>query len=114
MPRRIDVVLDEILAAIAGVENAVEGHNGATFDNTWLLQRGVERGLEIISEAVRHLPEPLLATRPEISWPDIRAMGNLIRHEYHRVESKVIWSVVRDDLPALRRAIEAMRGALPN
>ena len=112
MSRRVDVVLDEILAAIAGVEAAVEGQNSSTFGKTWLLQRGVERGLEIISEAARHLPEPLLATRPEIAWPDIRAIGNLIRHEYHRVESKVIWAVVTDDLPMLRQAIEAMRGTL--
>ena len=112
MQRRIEVVLDEILAAIAGVEAAVEDHSGSTFDKSWLLQRGVERGLEIISEAVRHLPESLLATRPEIAWPDIRAIGNLIRHEYHRVEAKVIWSVVMDDLPALRQAIEAMRKSL--
>ena len=109
MPRRADVVLDEILVTIAGVEAAVERHNSASFDKEWFLQRGVERGLEIVSEAVRHLPESLLASRPEISWPDIRAIGNLIRHEYHRVESKVIWSVVTDDLPTLRNAIEAMR-----
>lgn len=109
MARRTDVILDEILAAIAGVEAAVEGYSGSSFDKTWLLQRGVERGLEIISEAVRHLPEALLTTRPEIAWADIRAIGNLIRHEYHRVESKIIWSVVVDDLPALRRAIESMQ-----
>lgn len=46
------------------------------------LQLGVERSLEIISEAVRHLPEELLATQPDVRWPDVRALGNLIYHEY--------------------------------
>ena len=76
-----------------------------------MLQRGVERGIEIISEAVRHLPDELLATRPDMPWREIKAIGNRIRHEYHRVSPKVIKSVVVDELPVLREAIEAlMRG----
>lgn len=72
------------------------------------MQFGVERRLEIISEAVRHLPEELLATRPEINWSDIRAFGYFVRHEYWRVDAKIVWRVVGDELPALRTAIVAM------
>jgi uncharacterized protein with HEPN domain len=112
MPRQVEVILDEIIAALDGVDAAVKGHDAASFARIWLLQRGVERALEIVSEAVRHLPQTMLDTRPDIAWADIRAIGNLIRHEYHRVEPAVIWSVVNDDLPALRHAIEAMRAKL--
>lgn len=70
----------------------------------WLLQRGIERGLEIISEAVRHVPDHLLAQESSIAWQDIRSIGNLIRHEYHRVEPAIVWSVVVDDLTPLRDA----------
>jgi len=64
--------------------------------------------LEIISEAVRHLPGETLATRPNIRWPDMRALGNLIRHEYWRVDSRIVWRIIVDDLPPLRTAIAAM------
>jgi uncharacterized protein with HEPN domain len=112
MARRVDVVLHEILAAINGVEDALAKETKDTFIRSWFLQRGTERGLEIISEAARHVPDELLASQPLIPWSDIRAIGNIIRHEYHRVDPQVIWAVARDDLPALKTAVEAMVKAL--
>jgi uncharacterized protein with HEPN domain len=107
MARRADIVLEEILAAIDGIENAVGERGVAALENDWLLQRGVERGIEIISEAVRHLPDGLLARQPDMPWREIKAIGNRIRHEYHRVSPRALRSVVIDDLPVLRATIEA-------
>ncbi|MCV9937470.1 hypothetical protein OIU35_14040 [Boseaceae bacterium BT-24-1] len=56
MARRIDVVLEDILVAIDIVDGAVDGRTQASFQADVFLQLGVERALEIISEAVRHLP----------------------------------------------------------
>jgi len=108
MPRRIDIVLEDILAAIDGIEGSVGRKAFAAFQMDWLLQRGVERGIEIVSEAVRHIPDEVLATRPEIEWRKVRGIGNRIRHEYHQVSPQIVWEVVTDDLPALRAAIAAM------
>lgn len=55
--RRIDVIVSEILEALDGINAAVRGKSFEDFDQDWLLQRGVERGIEIISEAARHLPD---------------------------------------------------------
>lgn len=106
MARRVDIVLGEILDAISLVEEAVDGFDQAGFADARFLQRGVERSLEIISEAVRHLPDDVLALEPEIDWAGVRGIGNLMRHEYWRVDPGYIWSVVRDDLPPLRAAVE--------
>jgi len=106
MPRRSDVVLRDILNAIMLVEQELAGHTQASFAKGLFLQRGTERSLEIISEAVRHLPDALLARRSEISWIDVRSIGNRIRHEYWRVDPALIWSIVMDDLPPLRAAVE--------
>jgi uncharacterized protein with HEPN domain len=106
MARRSDVVLRDILDAISLVEEALAVHSQASFARDLFLQRGAERSLEIISEAVRHLPGELLGTRPDISWTDIRSIENTIRHEYWRVDPALIWSIVTDDLPLLRVAVE--------
>ena len=87
MARRADVILEEILHAIEMIENVASGYDRAGFEKAEFQQRGIERLLEIISEAVRHLPDDLLALRPEIAWADIRGIGNLIRHEYWRTDS---------------------------
>lgn len=108
MARRIDVVLEDILAAIDVVDGAVDGRSQAAFQADAFLQLGLERALEIISEAVRHLPEGLLATQPHIRWADVRSLGNLIRHESWRVDPKIVWRIVADDLPDLRAAVVDM------
>lgn len=64
----------------------------------------VERGIEIISEASRHLPDDLKARHPEIPWPKVSGIGNVLRHEYQKIAHDVLWHVVQDDLPPLERA----------
>jgi uncharacterized protein with HEPN domain len=106
MARRFDIVLEEVLQAISLIESATSSHDRASLAGDLFVQRGIERLLEIISEAARHLPDEMLAARPEIAWADIRAIGNLIRHEYWRVDPDIVWAVVIDDLPPLRAAVE--------
>jgi uncharacterized protein with HEPN domain len=101
MARKVRPVLHEMLAAIRGIEAAIEGKTFADFQRDWLLRHGVQRGIEIISEASRHLPAALLASRPEIPWEQVKAIGSVLRHEYHRISDKVIWTVAVERLPAL-------------
>lgn len=63
-PRKLNPVLDDIIDAIDGIEAAVQGKTFEEFQSDWLLRHGVQRGLEIISEASRHIPEAMLARAP--------------------------------------------------
>src|SRR5579864_4452446 len=63
----------------------------------------IERGIEIISEASRHLSDDLKARHPQIPWPKVASIGNVLRHNYQQVAHDVLWHVVRDDLPPLER-----------
>jgi uncharacterized protein with HEPN domain len=110
MARKVAVVLAEILDAIAGIEDAVAGKTLADFEKEWLLKHGVQRGIEIISEAARHVPPELKDRRPEIPWKQIIAMGSVLRHDYHRIANPILWRVVTDDLPPLRVAVHALKG----
>jgi uncharacterized protein with HEPN domain len=112
MARKVRPVLQEILTAIEGIEAAIAGKTFADFQNEWLLRHGVQRGIEIISEASRHLPAALLASHPEISWDQVKGIGSVLRHEYHRISDKAIWAVVVERLPSLRVAIEAIEASL--
>ena len=49
---------------------------------------------------------------PEIEWHAIRGIGNILRHEYERVETEVLWQVVTRSLPQLAPVIERMIGEL--
>ncbi len=72
------------------------------------MQRAVERGLAIISEASRLLPADLTALAPEIPWRQIAAIGNLLRHEYQRADSLATWNIVKEHLPQLATAVDRL------
>lgn len=98
-PRLADIVeaIELIAAEMAGVTiTAFE----ADRRKRWL----VERGIEIISEASRQLSNEVKARHPEIAWPKVAGIGNILRHEYHRIAHDVLWHAVRNDLPALEKA----------
>jgi uncharacterized protein with HEPN domain len=61
----------------------------------------VERGLEIISEASRHLPETVKAAHPEIPWVKVAGIGNVLRHSYDRIAPDILWKVAQNDLSTL-------------
>jgi uncharacterized protein with HEPN domain len=61
----------------------------------------VERGIEILSEASRRLPDDIKARHDGVPWRQIAGIGNILRHAYERVAHDVLWRIVRDDLPPL-------------
>lgn len=112
MSRKIDPYVYDILENIERVQSEASGQSFADFQRDWKLRFAVQRAIEIISEASRRLPADLKATRPEIPWPSIAGMGNLLRHEYQSISDKVIWEVVQRDLPLLKTAVEAIAKSL--
>ena len=63
---------------------------------------------EIISEASRHIPLDVKARYPEVPWPDVAAIGNILRHVYDRVDLRVLWETAVDEIPALIASVPAM------
>jgi uncharacterized protein with HEPN domain len=73
----------------------------------------VERGLEIVSEASRHLPDDMKARHPEIPWRKLAGIGNVLRHEYTRVAADARWRPVRDELAVMDLVCRGELAAIP-
>jgi len=100
--------LIDIRDAISGIEEVTAAATFETYATSWGMQRAVERGLEIISEASRHLPADLKALAPDIPWRQIAAIGNLLRHEYQRADAMATWNIVKEHLPRLAVATDRL------
>jgi len=62
----------------------------------------VVRGLEIIGEAVKHVPPQIRQKYPEIPWREIAGMRDKVIHEYFGVDLEIIWNVVKEKIPVLK------------
>jgi len=96
--------LTDIVEAIERIRNETAGVPLDAFEADWRKRWLVERGLEIVSEASRHLSDELKARHPDIPWSKVAGIDNVLRHEYERVASDILWRVAQDDLPPLDEA----------
>lgn len=78
-------------------------------------RNATERCIERISEAARKLGKLAEELCPTVPWPNVRALGNFLRHEYDRVDAGRVWLMVEMDLAPLKaaaqRALERLRQA---
>jgi len=100
--------LDDILRAISNVESIVGRLDVEKFETDVAARLAIERCLEIISEASRHIPSEVTGRYPNVSWPKVRAIGNRLRHEYDQLDSLIIWNTAVLSVPELKPVIEAM------
>jgi uncharacterized protein with HEPN domain len=97
-----------ILEEIDGISSVIAGMTYADYRKSYVAVRVVERALEIISEAVRALPDELLSRHAEIDWTRIRGIGNFLRHEYHRLDTELLWDIATNKLPPMRPVVVRM------
>lgn len=95
--------IESIIGEIESLKQRVE-NSYAQFSTDILVQRALERDLEIIGEAVRRP----LAIRPEIkisAAKKIIGLRSIISHAYDSVEPELIWSIIQRDIPVLSEEV---------
>lgn len=98
--------LRHILAEVAFVLDRAEGLSQDEFLEDATLQRAFVRSLEVIGEAVKQLPTEFRISEPRIDWRRIAGMRDRLIHDYFGVDYDIVWDVIRNQLPDLRRVIE--------
>lgn len=108
MPRDYKVYLDDILDSIKAIEEFSDGLSFKEFANDRRTFDAVVRNLEIIGEAVKGIPESARSINPDVQWRKIGALRDILAHEYFRVDKEIIWDIVKNKLPALKKAVGAI------
>ena len=99
--------LRDIIENAAAIERYVVGLDMVGLGDDVKTRDAIERCLERISEAAAKLGDEASELVPGQPWPEIRALGNRLRHEYDRVRVDRLWTIIVQDLPSLRTACEA-------
>ena len=96
--------MEDVIAAIDAIRAHLESgdlHDGVVFD-------AVRVRLIEIGEAVKALPERLLATEPALPWAQIAGMRDHLAHRCFDTPHAVLAATVSDDLPELEAAVRRL------
>jgi len=95
--------IESVIVEIEAVKTKTN-NNFISFKSDIILQRAVERDLEIIGEAVRRI----LEFEPTInitSTKNIIGLRNIISHAYDSVEPEMIWGIIQNNIPVLAKEL---------
>lgn len=102
------VRLLHIQEAITEIETYIENKTFIDFDTHSMLRSACIRQLEIVGEAVSRLSDDLIQNAPNIEWQKIKALRNLLIHEYFGVSNQIIWNVIQHNIPIFKNQITAI------
>ena len=100
------VYLRHILDAISRIEEHTQKIKCEDFMDNHLIQDGVIRQIEIISEATKRLSREIREKHPEIPcWKDITGMKDKLIHDYFGVDMDAVWDTAERDIPGLKNRL---------
>lgn len=70
-----------------------------------VLNRAIIRSIEIIGEASKKLSTEFKDANPTIEWRKIAAIRNKLIHEYFGIDYEIVWDIIENKLPALKKAV---------
>jgi uncharacterized protein with HEPN domain len=97
--------------AIAAAERIARYTAGVAFEGFSAndqLVAAVSYELLIIGEAAKAIPPEVQAGAPSLDWAGMRAMRNVVAHEYFGVDLKVVWETATRDVPAIVAPLRAL------
>jgi uncharacterized protein with HEPN domain len=72
------------------------------------IRRAFVRSLEIIGEAAKKIPDGFRAQHPTVEWRAMPGMRDRLIHDYFGVDYQLVWDVVQNRIPELRRQIASI------
>lgn len=107
------VFIGHILESIELIEKYSRGMTLEKLRRSQGKQDSIIRRLEIIGEAVKNLSTSFRTKHPEVPWKKMAGMRDMLIHEYFDVDLSLTWSVVKNELPRIKKQLEAIFPDLP-
>lgn len=112
MSRSAQERISDLLLAIERCARYVEMLDSEDSTLADMAGDAIERNLQVIGEAVKHLPDELTGQNPEINWPQIRGFRNILVHQYFGVDAATVRDVVENHLPPLASVVRGWQESL--
>ena len=104
--------IEHILDAINDIHESVKDISKEKFLSNKDVQDANLRRLEIIGEAAKNLSNKLKQEYKEVEWNKIIGMRDKVIHGYFSVDLEIIWNIIKNDIPKLKKQIEKIKEEL--
>jgi len=101
--------LDDMIGFAEKVMANTDGLDQSAFVASSLNYDATVRNLELIGEAATRIPDVVRNANPQLPWRLIIATRNRLLHGYLGIDNDTLWSIIRDDIPALLPKLKALR-----
>lgn len=95
--------LRHILSEVDYLLRESEGMDKEAFLQSETLRRAFVRALEVIGEATKKLPPRVREQHPQIQWRAMAGMRDRLIHGYFGVDYELVWDVVENKIPDLKK-----------
>jgi uncharacterized protein with HEPN domain len=104
--------LNHILEAIMEIESYLNKVDFDTFLENSMMRFACIKQLEVVGEASNHISEEVKNKFSEIEWSQIVGMRHVFVHEYFGVDIRLVWEIIKNDLPEFKAKVIAIIGTI--
>ena len=104
---RVSDILEAIEKIKARITDSID-----VFERDELLQVWAIHYLQVIGDAARGVSQPLRDGHPEVPWPEVIALKNILVHEYFGLNMRQVWTMTQKDLPELEKQVQRIHSQI--
>lgn len=94
--------LNDIIKFMEKAENFVLNMSYEEFIKDEKTIFSVVRALEVVGEAVKHIPVSIREEFPKIPWRIIAGMRDVLIHDYFVVDLETLWETIQKNIPNVK------------
>ncbi|MCK5843615.1 MAG: DUF86 domain-containing protein [Victivallales bacterium] len=114
MKRDYGLYVEDILESIRKIAGFIGDMDFDEFVNDEKTSSAVILKLIIIGEATKNIPKYLRERYSDVPWSDMAKMRDKISHGYFGINFKIIWEVIKSQLPKLEPRIAEILDEMDN
>lgn len=112
MSREWRFFLTDMIEFCGQIESYVAGFDYQEFIDSGLNYDATVRKVELLGEAARNIPEDVRKLAPDIEWPKIVGIRNILAHGYFAVDNEILWDIVQNRIGPLQASLRRLEGKL--